>query len=395
MNIVCIPYHDWRKIQSEGFRTRDAHFIEHLARNSGVGKMLIVNRPISLVEYWVKKKARAIEGSVILKGPGFKLYQISDKIFVLDTMFRQFLRPALRKKNWFFKYYGHTRVTNAVAESLKAMDVQPDVLLSQNIFAVELFQSLQIPVKIFDAWDNFSLFPEHAGIKKTMQKAYGDYVTSATHWTTNSEKNVEYYLKNYSQEKCLLIRNGVDIEKFGKRYPLPVDLQSIKHPIVGFGGKITHLFDYELFNHATAANLDKSFVIVGQILDYTVFNKIIRRENVYYLGDKTYSTYPSYITNFDMGIIPYVTNDLEHGADSIKTYEYLAASLEVVGTPGAGMTSLSELIKIGKTKEQFSQLIRDGKFKKDEKLELPGSHLWSSKVNQLITLINILQQHEN
>ena len=30
---IIVSFHDWRKIQDEGFRTRDSHIMEHLTKN--------------------------------------------------------------------------------------------------------------------------------------------------------------------------------------------------------------------------------------------------------------------------------------------------------------------------------------------------------------------------
>ena len=66
-----------------------------------------------------------------------------------------------------------------------------------------------------------------------------------------------------------------------------------------------------------------SFVLIGQILDRDTFNKLNKKIN--YLGDKHYNDYPMYVKSFDVCFIPYVVGEKEHGGDSIKVYEFLAA----------------------------------------------------------------------
>ena len=39
--IALIPFHDWRKIMLEGFRTRDAHFIEEFSKEKDRIKIII------------------------------------------------------------------------------------------------------------------------------------------------------------------------------------------------------------------------------------------------------------------------------------------------------------------------------------------------------------------
>jgi len=196
-------------------------------------------------------------------------------------------------------------------------------------------------------------------------------------------KNVNYYLTHYGQNNCELVKNGVDIDLFQNEYPVPDDMNHLERPIVGFGGKITHLFDYELFNRVVQSHPNCSFVIIGQVLDNEVFEKIISVRNVYYLGDKHYSIYPSYVTNFDVGIIPYVTNELESGVDSIKAYEYVAAGLSCVGTAGGGMPDLSEFIFVANDADHFDQLL-DEALKTKRHAVLPDNHTWAFKANLIL-----------
>lgn len=50
VNVVIVPFHDYKKWNEEGFRTRDAHVCEHFSENSEIEKILVINRPTSLAE---------------------------------------------------------------------------------------------------------------------------------------------------------------------------------------------------------------------------------------------------------------------------------------------------------------------------------------------------------
>ena len=56
INVVMIPFHDYKKWKEEGFRTRDAHVCEHFSENGEVNKILVINRPTSLAEVMLKQK---------------------------------------------------------------------------------------------------------------------------------------------------------------------------------------------------------------------------------------------------------------------------------------------------------------------------------------------------
>ena len=360
MDITCIPYHDWRKIQKEGSRTRDAHVISHLYKHKSVDRVLVINRPTTLTEILLNKKGLKMDGTLVFKTGNCYLYKINDKLYVLDYLSNDLFGPIFKGKGWFFKSFGDKKLHEGYLSALKFLDFKDDYILTQNVFSANFIKAFADKRSIFDAWDNFLLFPENKKFESEFRDAYKTLAIYSDEWITNSAKNIDFYNEHYSPKACTLIKNGVDIDVFTKTYDKPEDLSKIKGPIIGFGGKITHLFNYDLFNYVTKENKDKNFVIVGQILDKSVFEKIDLTDNVFYLGDKNYSVYPKYVTNFNVGIVPYVTNDLEHGADSIKVYEYLAAGLNVVGTSGAGMQDMSSYISVAQNKEEFSKAVQIG-----------------------------------
>lgn len=384
MNIICIPYHDWRKIQKEGARTRDAHLINHLYDHKRIENVIVVNRPTSFTEILFKRKQFSLEGKVLFKKGGYRLYEIRPSFYVIDYLSFDLIGPVVKGKKWFFSAFNSNRYRDFIVECINFLKIENPTIFNQNIFASNLIKNLPSFKSVFDAWDNFLLFPDNKSIESLLLAAYSDLNNYSHTWITNSTKNVSYFQSQFNRV-IPLIKNGVDFEKFTREYSLPQDLSGIKKPIIGFGGKITHLFDYDLYNYIKLRHPDKSFVIVGQILSAEVFNKLEKTDNFFYLGDKSYNDYLSYVVNFDGGIIPYVSNHLDSGADSIKAYEYLAAKLPTIGTPGGGMADLSDFMKIAYSKEQFSDFLSSMKFEKTE-VTLPDHHSWKSKTDKLVDI---------
>jgi teichuronic acid biosynthesis glycosyltransferase TuaH len=384
MNVTCIPYHDWRKIELEGSRTRDSHIIHHLAESADIDKLIIVNRPITRPELIIKKRLKKITGEVVFKYKNCTLYKINHKVYVIDTLFNDIIGPVIKKKSWFFDSFGRKELYEGYLQCLKFLSVNIDIVLTQNVFSAKFFERGNTPF-VFDAWDNFLMFPENKQFEADFKAAYQSLADRASAWVTNSAKNVTFYNENYGPKSCQLIKNGVDIELFSKKYDAPDDLAKIASPIIGFGGKITHLFDYDLFNRVVKKHADKNFVIVGQILNKEVFQKIEMGPNVHYLGDKHYSQYPSYVKNFDIGIVPYVTGNLEHGVDSIKVYEYIASGLNVIGTSEGGMGDLGEYIYVAKNWEEFSSHIGPA-LQRKKNVQLPDFYTWRYKTECIVKL---------
>lgn len=386
MNLICIPYHDWRKIEVEGFRTRDAHFIEHLADNEDVDKILVVNRPITISEILIKRKKRKIKGEKIFSYGNSSLYKISSKLYILDFFSNDIFGPLLLRQKWFFKAFADKKLQIAFQKAASFLKMDKCNVLSQNIFSAKFIEKNSDKKCFFDAWDNFILFPSNKKMFKSFYNAYSIMSKECLAWFTNSTENISYYNKHYQPKRCYLIKNGVDVKVFSKSYSLPYDMEKIPRPIIGFGGKISHLVDPEIINFILQEYPTYSFVFVGQILSKEVFKKIKKTSNFYYLGDKSYSEYPAYVSNFDLGIVPYVSKRLQHGGDSMKVYEYLAAGLEVVGVPGGGMQDLSSLIYLANSQEEFSRGIKNAILKKGERM-LPEIYTWEYKTKEIIQII--------
>lgn len=385
IDLTYIPYHDWRKILFEGNRTRDAHFIESLRENKNVGKLLIINRPITYAELVIKKKTyiRRLKNEIVYKNKRGILYKIDEKTFLMDFLFKQNIAHTRNGRKWYFDAYGNKNFLSFYRECLKQLNIEDGYTVSSNIFSYKFISSIKTK-KIIDAWDNFNLIPDVSSVKDEILQAYQSLASDVDQWVTNSEENVAYYSKHFNIKNISIIKNGVSVDRFKQDFKIPKELDLIRQrgkKIVGFGGKITHLFDTDLFNYIASYNKDFDFVIVGQIIDKKVFSKIKFKENVFYLGDKHYDIYPSYIKNFDVGIVPYKINEEQHGGDSIKVYEYLAAGLAVVGTRGNGLQYLEKYINIADNHRDFSEFISSPSSK--EKIIL-SEITWDKKVNQLL-----------
>lgn len=391
MNIIVIPFHDWRKSKKEGFRTRDCHLIKALHKNIEVQNVLVINRPTTLLELAIKKTSKNIEGQVILKKGGFKLIKIEPKLYVIDFISGDIFGQILKKQEWFIKAYSNKNFNGFIMQSCNYLKFNDSYLISQNIFAYRLSLSLPIKTKLFDAWDNFLKFPAYKKITNSLKKGYKESALGIKNWTTNSNENISFYKDTFNVKYITLLKNGVKTD-FSKEdnFEIPKDLSLIKKPIVGFGGKISYLLNVDLINYLTRENKALSFVFVGQILNKDTYSAINKLPNVYFLGDKHYNDYPNYVNSFDICIIPYNIGQGQHGGDSIKAYEYLSTGKKVIGTNGNGLEDLKDYIYIVDTPKEFSDALKDSVNNKP-KINI-SNYSWSSKA---LTLIKILNEGNN
>src|SRR5258705_5604221 len=143
------------------------------------------------------------------------------------------------------------------------------VAISMNIRSAQLAEVLherRIPI-LFDAWDNWLRFPLGQGERHRITESYRRFASIAEMWFTNSEKNHLEFTRRFGVGRCLVVPNGVDRVRFRAPFDEPEKLKRIPRPRALFGGKITHLFDADLFNEVTQRLPQIQFVVAGQVLD--------------------------------------------------------------------------------------------------------------------------------
>lgn len=387
MNLIVFPFHDYRKSQNEGFRTRDGHFMVHYPKSIDVSKILVINRPYTLFEIIYKKQSWKTKGKIVVKKLNKRLIKIDSTTFVIDILSFDLIKPLFLGKRWFWESYSKKGTLKFIKYAVQKLDIQKYNIIAHTPQCIEAILGLRPQKIIFDAFDNWLKIPSNKKYVDLISKSYVGFSNRANYWITNSEENKNYYIDKFNANNIEVIKNGVDPDYFNVNVEIPTDLKNIKKPIVGFAGKITHLIDVELINYLTLNNSDKSFVFIGSILDKLVFDQINKSNNFYYLGDKHYKNYPAYLKYFDVCIIPYLFGNKAHGGDSIKFYEYLAAYKTIVTTPGNGVFKYNNNVFICGNKGEFSQSLDIAINHKLEKYEIKSELTWQYKTARILKLL--------
>jgi glycosyltransferase involved in cell wall biosynthesis len=127
--------------------------------------------------------------------------------------------------------------------------------------------------------------------------------------------------------------HGVDYEHFSceKIEPTPIErLETIKKPIVGFFGTMDTWVDISAIAYLAKRFPQCSFVVIGHaVVPLTHLDGL---DNVHLLGRIPYSELPQYARYFDVGLIPFVMNDLTKAVNPLKLMEYFAIGIPVIST---------------------------------------------------------------
>lgn len=178
-----------------------------------------------------------------------------------------------------------------------------------------------------DEWSQFTSVDgaRMAALEREMcRKADLVFVTSSALLERKKAYNPETHLASH----------GVDHTHFAKALDsttvTPADVAGLPHPVVGFFGLIEDWIDISLFAYLAAKRPDWSIVVIGK--EKVDCSSLRKYPNLHLLGRKPYGELPGYCKAFDVGLCPFMLNELTRNVNPIKLREYLAAGLPVVST---------------------------------------------------------------
>ncbi|KTD04754.1 glycosyltransferase [Fluoribacter gormanii] len=171
-----------------------------------------------------------------------------------------------------------------------------------------------------------------------IEKAALIYVTSAV------------LAKKMPKNKTHFLDQAIDIDLFTKPYARPDDLPTGK-PIAGFYGSLCSWVDINLIYQCATRLKNWNFVFIGpKNID---LEKLETLSNFFYLGPKAYVDIPAYSQHWDVGLIPFVNNQVTAACNPLKIKEYLSAGKPVVTTNIPALHMYKKNIYIAKDTDDF------------------------------------------
>ena len=190
------------------------------------------------------------------------------------------------------------------------------------------------------------------------------------------------------------VPHGVDVAHFSRALDpataVPADLRDLARPIVGFFGALAEWVDLPLIRAVATSRPDWSVVLVGKAT--TDLRPVLGLPNVHVLGQKPYAALPGYCRGFDVGIIPFLQNELTVRANPLKLREYLAAGLPVVSIPLPEVARYDGLIHLANGREAFVAAIEAALAERSEtmarrRVEAMRTEAWEATVETISAII--------
>jgi hypothetical protein len=221
------------------------------------------------------------------------------------------------------------RLQRDLIDQLLLVHGNPAVLWYYSPMAMSFSAHLEAPVCLYDCMDELSAFRGAAPDLTLWERrlfAKADFVVAGGRTLFEAKR------RQHGAVTCL--PSSIDTAHFARsrHQPAePADLDGIPHPRLGFFGVIDERFDAELLRDAAAARPDWHFVMIGPVVKIDPAS-LPQAANIHWLGGKAYSELPSYLGNWDLGIMPFALNESTRFISPTKTPEFLAAGLRVVST---------------------------------------------------------------
>jgi glycosyltransferase involved in cell wall biosynthesis len=179
------------------------------------------------------------------------------------------------------------------------------------------------------------------------------------------------------------------------------DQENIPSPRIGFIGVIDERMDIELLGKIADLKPEWNFVMIGPVVKIDVAD-LPRKENIHYLGGKSYEELPGYIAGWDVAMMPFALNESTRYISPTKTPEYLAAGRPVVSTPIHDVVrpyGEEGLVHIAATAEDFVAAIQkaleeDATDRRNRVDEFLSEMSWDNTFRSMSELINeVLSKH--
>lgn len=365
-------------------------------------KVLYINTPM---DYATRlrgvKNAEYRQKMNVIKKRIPSLRKINDNLWVADCPFMVFsinFLPSIRLFD-FFNKINNKKIGKYILKTAK------DLKLSNYIHLIDT-----------DIYRSFYL---KEIIKPAISIYYcRDFVIGVNYWKKNGSRlepilaaksdivlvNSSYFAEHFKKYNpyTYAIETGVNLELYNasiKRI-LPLDLQQIAHPIIGYVGALTSIrLDIELLYTLAIEKEKYNFVFVGPEDDIFKQHQLHQLKNVYFLGTKDIKELPNYIENFDVCINPQLVNEITIGNYPLKIDEYLAMGKPTVATITHTMQDIfSKYVFLASNKDEYLIAITkalnesNNVKKREERIQFAHTHSWANSINKIYQSIKQFEQ---
>jgi glycosyltransferase involved in cell wall biosynthesis len=249
----------------------------------------------------------------------------------------------VRRINAFF-------LARKLSKALKKSDFKKPILITSTPIIADLIGQFDEALSIYFCLDDYSLF---SGAFKSIGYLELKLMNKIDVVFSISEKLLNTRIPKSGNS--IFLPQGVDIDHFTITDSKNNNLTESSTKVIGFFGLLSTWVDIDLLVKCAKAYKDYEFLIIGK--SEQRIDDLVRQPNVNYLGAVPYEKLPGIAKRFDVGLIPFLVNDLTIAVNPIKLIEYFALGIPVVSTSLPEVKKFKELVFIADNEEKFIEYI--------------------------------------
>jgi glycosyltransferase involved in cell wall biosynthesis len=221
----------------------------------------------------------------------------------------------------------HTRQKLLLDKLFATKKIQNFIAWYYTPMALKISSHLEPQIIVYDCMDELSAFkfaPAELKLLETELFKKATVVFTGGQSLYNAKKNAHHNIFPFP--------SSIDKHHFAQARDIvkdPEDQVSIPAIRFGFYGVIDERFNIKLIDEVSKKRPNWQFILVGPVVKIEE-GELPRRDNIHYLGSKSYNELPAYLSGWDIAMIPFEKNESTQFISPTKTPEYLAAGKPVI-----------------------------------------------------------------
>ncbi|GLB51321.1 hypothetical protein NBRC110019_03600 [Neptunitalea chrysea] len=391
-DIVCIANTTW-------FGEYTKSTVQIMARLAKNHRVLFIEYPFTIKDMInsIRKKQHAPVKRMLNIEPALTQITTDQNTNIYHLVAPPVLPVDFIKNNTIFKFFFNLNISiykKRVKKVFKQLNiVDPIVVTAYNPFyGLSLIGKLNEKLNVYYCYDGIGTRrhgPRIYGIDEQFSRGVDGIITTSDFLNEDKKK---------FNANSFVVKNGVNFETFVKSAKTNVHNRDKK--IVGYIGSLDHRFDIDTIENVIEQLPEYEFHFTGNLRNDNIKERLNRFDNVTFFGAISPNEVPELLSSYDVGIIPYLVNDINRNIYPLKINEYMAVGVPIVMTPFANLADFKNIVSVTGTAEDFKNALitevkNDSSTKISERIAFAKANSWDSKANEFDIIIQNLLEYGN
>lgn len=190
-----------------------------------------------------------------------------------------------------------------------------------------------------------------------------------------------------------VVKNGVDFPSFFRF--AKVDIYKRERKKAGFIGSLDPRFDIDTMEYVISHLQQFDFEFTGDMRNHVMRSRLSKFPNVQFFQPVKPTEVPGLLAKYDVGIIPYIVNEVNRNIYPLKINEYLAVGVPVVMNPFAHLPEFDGMASIAADKDDFCRKLleeteTDSADKIKKRIAFASTNSWDNRTEAFSNIIEKL-----